>query len=182
VLNKTATGQLVFLFAFGLISMGTVGCQPLPTDLLSSKPDPSPTVIPSPALTIAYKQPYMGFSLQLPSSWEGSYKESIPLVDPKTGEFDTVLVDYLPATGEPYMIFGITRVTESEWIKINQDPSFLATELGRRDGQVYYAQTSDTNPYPGADAQQFQQFSLDVPRILDTFVFMPVSLSQPLDD
>lgn len=124
----------------------------------------------------------MGFGFQIPSSWENSYQQTIPLTDPATGEFDTVFLEYVPAKGEPAMILSVTRVSESEWATLNQDSGFLATELGRRDGSVYYAQTSDTNPYPGEDAQRYQQFSLDVPRILATFVFIAPSLSQPLDE
>lgn len=178
MLNRTFVPRVILLLIVSFVSAGMVGCQPLPAQLWDAAPDPSPTVIPSPPLTIAYKQSYMGFSLQLPSSWEATYQEFIPLIDPSTGEFDTVFVNYLPAVGEPSMVFSVTRVTESAWVELHQDPEFLLTELGSQDGQVYYAQTSDINPYLGADAQRFQQFSLDVPRILDTFEFVPASLSQ----
>lgn len=155
------------LVCVALVVIGLSGCQTV------IRPEPSPTVIPSPPLTITYKQSYMGFALQLPSSWEGYYKEEVPLQDPTTGEFDTVFLDYVPKTGKPYMIFEVTRVSESQWAQLKQDPGFIATELGQRDGNIYYAQTSPVNPYPGEDAQRFQQFSLDVPRILETFSFIP---------
>lgn len=139
----------------------------------ATKTSPSPTVIPSPPLTITYRQPYMGFTLQLPSSWEGHYQEEVPLQDPTTGQFDTVFINYLPTEGKPAMLIGITRVGEEAWQQLNQDPGFLATELGKRDGVIYYAQTSPTNPYPSPDTQRYQQFSLDVPRVLETFKFIP---------
>lgn len=154
-----------------LASVIFTGCQDSASGLFSRKPDPSPTVIPSPPLTIGYTQTGMGFSLQLPASWEGHYREEIPLQDPSTGEFDTVYIEYVPQTGQPAMIFSVNRVDVTAWQQLHQDPGFLATELGQHDGQIYYAQTSATNPYPGADAQRYQQFSLDVPRILETFSF-----------
>lgn len=126
---------------------------------------PEPKVQPSPPLTENYTEPSQHFSLQLPATWDGHYQVN--------SDGRTTFFNYLPEAGQPQMVFSVHTTTQENWPALAQNPKLLATELGSRGNTIYYAQTSPTNPYPSVDGQRYQQFSLDVPRILETFNLSP---------
>lgn len=134
-----------------------------------------PSITNSPPLTESYTQPAKEFSLQLPTTWKDHYQVS--------SDGKTTFFSYVPEDGQPQVVFSIHQATPTQWQQLAQDTTQLATELGSRGSTIYYAQTSPTNPYPSADGQRYQQFSLDVPRILETFDLSPeISSRLELDE
>lgn len=163
---RTGRQKMLVLFAC-LAGIFLTSCRQLTLEPATSVASP---------LTERYVQPNEQYSLILPQTWSGRYQVHIDGPD--------TYFSYVPKSGTPEVVFSIHQTTAQQWLDLSQDSTQLVSELGSRKNTIYYAQISPTNPYPSAtDGQRYQQFSLDVPRILETFDLSPeISSRLELDE
>lgn len=123
---------------------------------------------------ISYTNQELGFSLQIPISWEGKYEVNVLSLDPKASGLDqegmmSALFDFLPEEGETYMLFRINKVSFLGWERLQEEELFRGRKLTQADETVYYADLSIDNPFVGSDGDRYQELSADVNSILASF-------------
>lgn len=123
--------------------------------------------------TPSYLNQELGFSLEIPASWEGKYEVNVLSLDPRadseTGSITSASFDFIPQEGNNHMLFSINKVSSSDWEKLQKEELFRGRKLAETNEAVYYAEYSLDNPFFGINGDTYQEMAADTSPILATF-------------
>lgn len=113
---------------------------------------------------ITYENKSLGFTVQIPSYWQGRYlaiDNGVNLVEFK----------YQPAKSEQQLIFALAKASVDEWQAISQDRLKKPTsrQLASIGNVVYYAYWLPNNPYSGSEARIYLALVRDITQVLNSF-------------
>ena len=112
----------------------------------------------------------LGFSLELPREWQGSFKEEV--------QEQSVRFVATPK-GEPEELMFFVQVAEPvAWELAAGEQGPHVRELDRLNGRVYYAGWSVGNPYTGRTGLVYFRMMQVVPEVLDSFKLQGANQSE----
>lgn len=131
-----------------------------------------------PASETSYINQELGFSLEIPPSWEDWYEVSVLSLDPKagakTGAIMSASFDFMAKESEikKHQLFSVNKVSLATWEELQKEPLFRGRRLAETAEAVFYAQLSLDNPFFGKEGDQYQAMAADTNSILATFALI----------
>lgn len=141
----------------------------------SQKPKPVSDCGEEPGGRANYVNQELGFSLEIPQSWQGWYEVNVLSLDPKagakTGAIMSASFDFLAQESEiqNQTLFSVNKVSLATWQEFQKEPLFKGRKLAETPEAIFYAEQSLDNPFVGGEGDNYQSMTADISPILATF-------------